>query len=568
MAFGDKPSAISEYLKHFERERIIKFALVLIYHGDEYSSCRNYIKLCICKENADFIDKALKRIKEHCTDSPEDITSVIPRKYILVGKTTGLLLLKHAFSIDKYEEVAPSNILEQYLLKVILLLNQEQCRGNVTSEYDNEGNYSEMFYAKTFIHTSIKDYDQKSSNVGLYVTNQIIKGYYFLEFCEKSNLSNQLTVFLSENGFTTWQQYLYNVVRLITYALNKENDYPIISIQSDDRTGRSFLSSLSFNIKERVPLDQNFDFSYFKAHPIIKVNESTYIPINSLFCINQSFRSLYFKLKAINENLKNTNQYNTNIRQYITTYFSEQILFQKIVRSLFGKKHGVEVFDKPSSSESNLPDYYYRDGNVIFLFENKDILLSDKVIESPDFSNIEGDLHKKLIKTKGIPQLIKNIEAINNRQFKWDKHISNNPRIYPILVIDDISLCVPGLNSLLNNEFQNQLNDKKLNIKVYPMTVVELDSLIAFYSSFQEKKHRFKDTLDRYQAYLTRSRKHITDLNQVLDEVYHKFYPFYTYLRQEEFKTPYDSDLFEKICDKIGFETKGTTTYATQPPRT
>ena len=57
------------------------------------------------------------------------------------------------------------------------------------------------------------------------------------------------------------------------------------------------------------------------------------------------------------------------------------------------------------------------------------------------------------------------------------KKLPNNPRIYPILVLDDSSICVPGLNYILNDEFQKQLRALDIKIKVHPLVIVELDTL-------------------------------------------------------------------------------------------
>lgn len=81
--------------------------------------------------------------------------------------------------------------------------------------------------------------------------------------------------------------------------------------------------------------------------------------------------------------------------------------------------------------------------------------------------------------------MIYNIKQIERKTFQWDSRIPNNPKIYPILVIDDSSLCAPGLNYILNEEFQQQLINEKIKIKVYPLVIVELDTLIAFANYFQ-----------------------------------------------------------------------------------
>ena len=161
------------------------------------------------------------------------------------------------------------------------------------------------------------------------------------------------------------------------------------------------------------------------------------------------------------------------------------------------------------------------------LFENKDIKISDKVISSKQYDLLESELHKKLITSKGISQLIYNIKQIERKTFQWDSRIPNNPKIYPILVIDDSSLCAPGLNYILNEEFQQQLKNEKIKIKVYPLVIVELDTLIAFANYFQLRDVRFKKLLEQYYEYISRNKK-LQKIEQITRAVLHKYFPFYT----------------------------------------
>lgn len=120
---------------------------------------------------------------------------------------------------------------------------------------------------------------------------------------------------------------------------------------------------------------------------------------------------------------------------------------------------------------------------------------------------MDAELQKKLINKHGVEQLIYNIKRINDKAFIWDSQIPNNPRIYPILVIDDNSLCVPGLNYILNEAFQKQIKDYNIRIKVYPLILVELDTLIAFKNYFQSNSVRFKRILDKYYDYIATNKK-------------------------------------------------------------
>lgn len=190
-----------------------------------------------------------------------------------------------------------------------------------------------------------------------------------------------------------------------------------------------------------------------------------------------------------------------------------------------------------------------RDGNNIILFENKDIMIPDHIVCSKQYDQLEQELDKKLVK-KGINQLIYNIKQFENKTFKWDSNLPNKPKIYPVLVIDDSSLCAPGLNFILNEVFQQQLKCNNIKLKVYPLAIVELDTLIAFANYFQLPNVRFKKLLEQYYDYISRN-KRPEKIDQLMREVLHKYFPFYIFMSQEIVNTPFDNTIFEEVLDKV-----------------
>ena len=56
--------------------------------------------------------------------------------------------------------------------------------------------------------------------------------------------------------------------------------------------------------------------------------------------------------------------------------------------------------------------------------------------------------------------------------------LPKHPRIYPILVLDDSLLCVPGLNYILNDALQSKLKECNVKAKIYPLVVISDDMTI------------------------------------------------------------------------------------------
>ena len=117
---------------------------------------------------------------------------------------------------------------------------------------------------------------------------------------------------------------------------------------------------------------------------------------------------------------------------YITTEFSEKYLFYKFVKNTLYKQRGIKLTGddckKLFPKKDKEPDFYHRDGNNIFLFENKDIKINKDVLNSKDYNKIGDELNKKLVRKVGVDQLVEHIKAIDARNFIWDKKLPKHPR--------------------------------------------------------------------------------------------------------------------------------------------
>lgn len=556
MIFADKPFSVFDYLRHLDRQNLIGVALRLIYSDDMFSDFKDYCAEFFCAENFNFANECYSILNEHIQENNRDITSIIPRTYIITSQSTALELLRQTFAINISDFVhnTPQVLQEQYLFKAILLINQSIGNWEAPLEYNSNGETTNLCLAKSLLCTTLNNFGSSNFKAEYVAMLQIIKGYHFFKYCEQSKIKEHLSVFLENNGVKSWYHYLYDAIRLILFPLqNKQGNFPRIELNSQ-RDGEKFLRAHSFKEDTIVPLETNQDYTYFKSHPLIELNDGTYLPISPIFCINHIYKSIYFEFRAINESFLGTANYikGQGLLSIFTTEFSEQTLFERYVRNAIGRHRGIKKSDRDCKIEQPFghePDFYLRDGNNIILFENKDIMIPDHIISSKQYDQLEQELDKKLVK-KGINQLIYNIKQLENKTFKWDSNIPNKPKIYPVLVIDDSSLCAPGLNFILNEVFQQQLKCNNIKLKVYPLAIVELDTLIAFANYLQLPDVRFKKLLEQYYDYISKN-KRPEKVEQLLREVLHKYFPFYIFMSQEIVNTPFDNTIFEEVLDKV-----------------
>ena len=556
MIFANKPSSVFDYLRHLDRQNLIGVALRLIYSDDMFSDCKDYCAEFFCAENFNFANECYRLLNEHIQENNRDITSIIPRTYIITSQSTALELLRQTFAINNSDFVldTPQVLQEQYLFKAILLINQLIGHWEAPLEYNSNGETTNLCLAKSLLCTTLNNFGSSNLKAEYVAMLQIIKGYHFFKYCEHSKIKEHLSVFLENNGAKSWYHYLLDAIQLILYPLqNKQGNFPRIELNSR-RDGEKFLRAHSFKEDTIVPLENNQDYTYFKSHPLIELNDGTYLPISPTFCINHIYKSVYFEFKAINESFFGTEDHikGQGLRSIFTTEFSEQTLFERYVKNAICRHRGIKKSDRDCKKEGTYghePDFYLRDGNNIILFENKDIMIPDHIICSKQYDQLEQELDKKLVK-KGINQLIYNIKQFENKTFKWDSNLPNKPKIYPVLVIDDSSLCAPGLNYILNEVFQQQLKCNNIKLKVYPLAIVELDSLIAFANYFQLPYVRFKKLLEQYYDYISRN-KRPEKIEQLMREVLHKYFPFYIFMSQEIVNTPFDNTIFEEVLDEM-----------------
>ena len=139
----------------------------------------------------------------------------------------------------------------------------------------------------------------------------------------------------------------------------------------------------SFSADYVIPTSENCDYTFFKTYPLIEIDKQTFLPINAIFCINHLYRSVYFEFNKINASFDNSVKIK-GFPTYITTEFSEKYLFYKFVKNTLYKQRGIKLTGddckKLFPKKDKEPDFYHRDGNNIFLFENKDIKITDFVI--------------------------------------------------------------------------------------------------------------------------------------------------------------------------------------------
>jgi len=266
-----------------------------------------------------------------------------------------------------------------------------------------------------------------------------------------------------------------------------------------DNLSVDFLKSM---VSEDIKADE--DFTHLKNSPIYFLGDNTFSIVNYFFAIDKFFRSAKFKLKEFYLEDKILKKIYGDYFGFYNKHFSENFLMKKILDEIFEKNYYVKKPDTDTELDGE-PDYYIRHNNTVYLFENKDVLVAKAIKSSANIEEINTFLKSKFLydgeKHVGIGQLINGVEEILQKKFRFDDYVNtkNNLEIYPVLIIQDRIFQSPGINYRLNKWYFKSLQDRlggKFNIsRVKGLTVIDIDTLIAWIPYLKAKNQNLKNVI-------------------------------------------------------------------------
>lgn len=482
--FKDKiVETFEECLKGICKSTLLKISQTFLAHRSV--NVVDYIGTFISHENSDLVQQGLDvlNIRRGNNFNIED--------YFVLTSTVSIKFYERIFDLatPETDEISPKEI-ESGVLKAYLLLNDieankdEHILSTLPDNLKMKPSWL-MLIAMLRYHAVI--------NVSLLKEfyTQLVKAQTFLIFLQRHQpmLFQEL---LSEFSCNTIEEYL---IRFINFALpaidsfakkrKTEITVPLIENHEDVI---HFANALS-----HVAITEDIDFKSLRSVPMHKMGDNVYMPVMPLFLVEQVYKGLYFRLLKINRKLKII----PDLKSYIGAEFTENVLFYDAIKNIFKNKYfqrsGIQM--EPFSKGKGNPDYYIRNGNKIYIFELKDVLLNSKVISSQDYNVIEPELREKFYKNskghnKGVTQLAHNCDDILSGLAKWDTaYKPRRVKIWPIIVVTDNIFSIPGFNQILNNWFQDYL-DTEINginrAQIHPLIVMSIDTLLLL-SAYEVK---------------------------------------------------------------------------------
>lgn len=514
--------------------------------SSQYDNVDELISMFFCSENKDFAQFIRSKIAVLQKESLGGLN--------IINAISSLDLFEYTLSKIDSTSTLTSAESERNLFKAYLLFNDENAKKDEIAAESVKKTVKENYLSELVFSISFAYFDLTNYNLHQELVHQFYKSILLFEFLESNETTNKLLKsFLDEFECESWQEFLKLQLTVVLPPLKKKGDghTEIIFEKEKDYDFAyhcSFIEKLCVSENEILA---EYDYITLRSKPVYKYSEGKYRIIFDLFVCQLLHLGLYFKLSEINNKLPDGVKVD-DFRNLYTFNFSEKHLSYHILHRIFSRRKWVKYSGQELDDAKIVapPDYYIRNGNKVFLFESKDVLINAKIKASKDYEAYESELKKKFYytqsgtktKNKAILQLLKSIETLLDQNNSLDVNYKpKNLRFYPVLLTHSSQFDTPGLNKILNKWFLEELTviEKKrdVKLKVMPLTIINIDSLIYF-------EDHLRDTIDLFSA--------IEEYHSFTTFTSKKKYKSEAHVRESKEKTliPFSTYFFNYMRDK------------------
>jgi len=514
--FDEEPKDLNAYLTGISRSKLLNvgaFFLGFANRNSQFQDYKDFLSMFFRQENNQIANEIYVKLNNLQQKENAELKIVNP--------LTFLQLFEFCFDNLTEEDGQTEAESEVSIFKSILYLNEQNIKIQNVAFTSTEKVELELKPAAMSLSQSFPYSELINNDISEVMAGQMIKSILLFEFLESDPRTHTLLMeFLKHYETPNWKDFLKRTLPL-TFAVIKSNKEAHIDIvitkDGNFESSCKFLEKLNVTDSEIL---NDYDFKKIRSKPFYKVEQGVYRIIYGLFVIELIHKGVYFKLNEINNGLSD-GQKIKNFRSLYCDDFSEKYLLYKILNRIYRNRYieysGEQIKQIGIEAE---PDYYIRNGNNLFLFESKDILINATIKSSYDFNQYEIEFKKKLyfeikkekVEKKAVLQLINNVAKVLSKQFPFDTNYKvQSVNIYPILVLHDHQFNIAGLNVIVNSWFQTELlklKEKGLPIdKVKPLAIIDIDTIIFHQDLFRDRTLKLNQILDEYFRFITFDKK-------------------------------------------------------------
>ncbi|MDX6191615.1 hypothetical protein SGQ83_19835 [Flavobacterium sp. Fl-318] len=493
----EKQIEVIEYLKLVTKETLLS----IIGFANTYPQ-PNFDNFA---SNLDIRRDTINRVIHYCHKNN------IKGKPQLVSRESSLKLAEIIFSNKEVlidDNNNPKNIDsdEINLFKSFLVINKEVNSKQKLTTSENEENresLAQMMIAMSFSTSDLGVFKDSTFEFGKLVYCAIERFEILIEFLNSDSdyqyLTDDVCSYFKVKSIDKLRKHVkYLFSQLL--ILKTKNSYKF-NVDDDDES-KLFLDTL---ISNEIDIDD--DFTVLKNYPLYKIDDEIYSVIDHFFVVDKFYKSVRFILKeSFNKNHGLSNKDRTFF-EFFNTKFSEEFLMKTILDKVFNRPHYFKKYQNINKPYE--PDYYLRDGKTIFIFENKDVLIRKDIKSSGDIDKILNIFKDKFFENNGKPigigQLINSILQIVENNFDYDNYVNTkkNFTIYPILLVNDRILEIPGVNYILNQWYlksvKEKLKEKYNHNFTKNLTIIDIDTIVFGSNYFTKTNNNFKNFIENHQ---------------------------------------------------------------------
>lgn len=425
--------------------------------------------------------------------------------YFTVRTVLELMRVTFSIPIHEYKNNGQKEDFEYDLFRSLLVLNERLMAFSNAEQLD----LATLMFSNYYVQNDIINYDLKDTFV-----RQVIHYKKLAEFLEiHPKCANARELFLQKMDIKSMEEFSRTWMLLVTLSMNyqktgikacpifdyyklKDEDH-LISKTVLDNLSIDITATIEYNAEDTESRDDNVDYRIFRSHPLVKVGNGQYLIYSLHLLLERLYSSLFFDIK---DGFKNA-------FGFYNKEFVERRLFQPAVLAALSKytsfslpsQHEVEALDAPAETNRQ-PDFYVREDYNIILFECKAIRIKGEVKDKSDITELLCLLKQKLyqstentdqsrkckkkIEDVGVKQLVNQMKLIDEDKHEFDENIPDEVAYYPVLVLEDTHLVIPGISGIINGWYRDLINKELPDQMCHPIVVMSVNTLIRHKQTF------------------------------------------------------------------------------------
>lgn len=408
---------------------------------------------------------------------------------------------------------------------------------------------------------------------------QLYKSIKFFEYAETDcDFSQILPIFCQENHVINWRNYIQILFSFFESSLHS----CVINMTDAPEQVILFLSSfiingnehnLSDNMKGQLPNEYRSKFLLKST-----LNPNNILILSCDLLVDKLYQNLKFNFGDIAEKNHVVNSKGNLIKQKeinskLGDTFAEQSILYSVLDLIYsGHKDvfrckGNDLKSKFAKYGSGAPDYYFRQGSNLIIFENKDVLFPNDLKSHTRLIKQKESITNKLakhaqyfdknkrtkIQKEGLGQIFYNVFRIiqTPELFRsFDSNVDEVTTIYPVLITYDKTYSALGVNAFIKKKVPTLKKKianyylKKDGIEtswekylIKNPVIIDIDTLIIYSQELKEKKLHLLDLLNEYINYT--------------ENVFTEICSFYTFMMDQHKIDQMSEDIVKNICGSL-----------------